>query len=372
MTDKYMMYGAPISLYTGKLRSYLIQKAIPYEEVFSSLRVYKNVIIPETGVRFIPVLKTPQGQYWQDTADIIESLEQRFPAMPALPATPKQGLVSLLFEMWADEWLLIPAMHYRWNKDNFPYIFEEFGRVVLPRGPAFLRRFIGKRIGSKFRGFVPILGINEETIPAIEDWFENTVLSSLDQHFASYPYLLGNTPTLGDYGLVGPLYAHLYMDPAPKKLLESKAPHVVAWLKRMQMAPTNIGNLVADDAIPDTLIPLLKDVFEQFWPVVESTNVAMGQWRNDNVSSASIPRTIGNHAFSINGVQSSRAILTFHQWKAQRVKTFYAQIPTIERDNIDAFLTQVGGLDCMQQEMTCKVKRQNNKLVFADTEATHV
>ena len=66
MSNKYKLYGAPFSLYTGKARAYLINKRLPYEEVFSSLKVYKKIIIPHTGVRFIPVVKTPQDEYIQD------------------------------------------------------------------------------------------------------------------------------------------------------------------------------------------------------------------------------------------------------------------------------------------------------------------
>ena len=72
-------YGTPLSLYTGKVRAYLIFKNLDYKEVFSSLKIYKKIIIPKTGVRFIPVVKTPQGEYIQDTAQIIDTLEPRHP-----------------------------------------------------------------------------------------------------------------------------------------------------------------------------------------------------------------------------------------------------------------------------------------------------
>ncbi|AGH43577.1 glutathione S-transferase [Paraglaciecola psychrophila 170] len=42
-------------MYTGKARAYLIFKGLPYTEVFSSLKVYKNIIVPNTGIRFVPV-----------------------------------------------------------------------------------------------------------------------------------------------------------------------------------------------------------------------------------------------------------------------------------------------------------------------------
>jgi hypothetical protein len=56
--------------------------------------------------------------------------------------------------------------------------------VVAPNMPAFVRAFIGVRIGAKFKGFVPLLGITDKSIPAIEDWYENHVLPLLNDHFA--------------------------------------------------------------------------------------------------------------------------------------------------------------------------------------------
>jgi hypothetical protein len=90
----------------------------------------------------------------------------RFPANPIYPATPCQRLVSLLFEVptyagvvcrvvfcracgsgsrhrlrgtqvYADEWLVIPAMHYRWSfPENLDFIYREFGRTNLPDASA--------------------------------------------------------------------------------------------------------------------------------------------------------------------------------------------------------------------------------------------
>ena len=64
-------------------------------------------------------------------------------------------------------------MHYRWNKDNFPFIYEEFGQVVTPKAPKFVKAYFGKKLAKKFQGFVPLLGITEKSIPYIEDWFSH-------------------------------------------------------------------------------------------------------------------------------------------------------------------------------------------------------
>lgn len=364
MSGQYTLYGTPFSLYTAKARAYLAYKQIDFTEVFSSLRVYKDIIIPNTGVRFIPVLKTPQGQYLQDTSVIIDNLESSYPQHPVIPALPTQQLVSYLFELWADEWLLIPAMHYRWNKDNFPFIYQEFGKVIAPRLPAFIRAILGKKVASKFSGFVPLLGITEKTIPAIEYWYEDDVLFHLNHHFAHYDYLLGGAPTIGDFALMGPLYAHLFRDPAPARIMIQKAPHIVRWIDRMNQPTVDSGQCLKDDKIAETLIPLLSRIFSEQWPVLTNTVKALEQWAELNPSKKDIPRSIGEHSFKIGEVTDSRAILTFHQWKLQRVLDCYQRFDEKDKKAVDLFLDKVNGKDAMHFTVRNRVIRQKNRLVF--------
>src|SRR5208282_1236982 len=86
--DTYILWGAPASLYTGKARSYLIKKRIPYREFFPSHAVYQAKIAPALGFFVVPVLEAPDGSIIQDTSDIIEHLEEKFPEPCFNPSTP--------------------------------------------------------------------------------------------------------------------------------------------------------------------------------------------------------------------------------------------------------------------------------------------
>ncbi|GAB2695352.1 glutathione S-transferase family protein [Aliiglaciecola sp. 3_MG-2023] len=365
MSKMFTLYGAQMSLYTGKARAYLTYKQIPFREVFSSVKVYKSIIQPKTGVRFIPVVETPEGEFIQDTVQIIDDLEQRFVESSIYPATAKQHLVSEIFQLWGDEWLLIPAMHYRWNKNNYPFIYEEFGRVAAPNMPAFVRRFFGKKLASRFKGFVPVLGITEKTIPAIEDWFENHVLVELDTHFATHDFLLGGRPCAGDFGLYGPLYAHLYRDPAPGAIIREKAPHLVKWIERLQNSPESAGNWLENDQIPETLIPLMSRIFEEFWPVLTQSVEKIQQWIVENPKVDSMPRSIGFQQFSIGGITEKRAIMPFHQWKFQRVIDLYNGFDEEKKVDVDTFLQSSFGLQVAPLPIPKRLERINNKLVIA-------
>jgi len=337
----YTLYGSKVSLFTGKARSYLRYKGIPHQEQTSTLSVYKKIIITKTGVRFIPVVKTPDNQYIQDTSVIIDELEQQFPNRSIFPSSPKQLLVAKLFEWYGDDWLVIPAMHYRWNKNQERYIYGEFGKTVFPSIPAFMQRFIGKKVGAKFRGFVELLGITEQSIPAIEDWYENDFLVHLNEHFKHHNYLLGDKACIGDFGLMGPLYAHLYLDPVPGALMKEKAPNVVTWIERMNSTEPAIGQWLNDDEIPTTLLPILSRVMSEFIPVMQSTVSEVAKFKATS-SSAKLPRRIGEHSFTIGKVQENRLVLPFSQWKFQRVLDSLPTSPE-EQTKLNNFLFHILG-----------------------------
>jgi len=45
-------------------------------------------------------------------------------------------------------------------------------------------------------------------MPIVESLYLD-FLDALNSHFKHYPYLLGWKPYIGDFGLLGPMYAHL-------------------------------------------------------------------------------------------------------------------------------------------------------------------
>ena len=47
-----------------------------------------------------------------------------------------------------------------------------------------------------------------------------------------YPFVLGHSPSTADFGLLGPIYAHLYRDPVPGAILRRDYPLVCQWAVR--------------------------------------------------------------------------------------------------------------------------------------------
>jgi len=262
-------------------------------------------------------------------------------------------------------------MHYRWNFDNFPFIFDEFGRSLFPRWPAFVRRFLGKRVGAKFRGFLPLLGISSANGNALEDWYEKDLLPALERHFQEHDFLFGGRPSIGDFGLIGPLYAHLYRDPYPGALMRRDAPNVAAWVERMIEPTDDYDEWLADDEIPETLTPIFERMFREHWPVLTETATRLGQWVENNEGVA-IPRNIGEHRFSIGGIEETRAVLPGSLWKMQRPLDYYESLPGDARMMADGLLEQVGGLAALQFQLPARVTRVNNKLTLESGRSTVV
>ncbi|MDT8409582.1 MAG: glutathione S-transferase family protein [Wenzhouxiangellaceae bacterium] len=361
----YVMYGAEFSLYSAKLRSYLRKKGIPFTEKSPSVLTYKRFIVPRTGVKFIPVLQTPEDEVLQDTTAIIDALEPRFPERGVYPATPRQHLASLLLELYGDEWLLLPAMHYRWNfpDDNLPYIYDEFGAMAFPWFPKWIRRRLGKKIGARFRGFVPRLGITEKTRPAIEkSWLG--LLGELDAHFAEHDYLFGSRPSIGDFGLIGPMYAHLYRDPYPGRLMRAKAPRVAAWVERMQSTEPADGKFLSNDAIAPTLRPVLERMAREQLPVLLDTERRLAAWHLENPEQREIPRILGEHEFTIEGQTEKRMVLPYGLWRWQRPRDYLAALSASAAEPARELARELGLLVALKARPKVRIDRENNRFVI--------
>lgn len=361
---KLTLLGAEHSYFTAKARSYMRYKGKQgkfFQEAVASLDIYRNAILPLVGVSFIPVLLVHDGagkiiHAIQDTSLIIDYVERNYPGTHSIhPTTPKQRFLSYLVEVYADEWLKMPAMHYRWSflEENREYLIYEWGLASTPSLPANQRReqvLNAKGKGATFsnmKGTLPLLGITEETGPEVERSFLN-LLDILNKHFSVHKFLLGGRPCLGDFALIGPFYAHLFKDPKPSSIMRSKAPAFCAYIERMNglrpsyetlftvdsskhviPSPQGVaelgrvfadGDFLANDEIPDTLLPLIEIIFDEHIPVLLSTCRELADFLKSNSLPADqpLPRTTGYHSFRLGRAQASRLAYPYDIWMLQR------------------------------------------------------
>lgn len=358
MSKPYTLYAWPLSLYSGKVRAYLRYKGIPFVE--KPIRAWTfRTIQQKTGAVVMPVVVTPEGEWLQDSSDIMDRLEQRFARAPVLPATPRQRLAALILEAWGDEYWLPTAMHYRWNfPENFEHLFRhEAGDLLAPLAPRFVKDRLADGIAAKLRAFLPGLGVVREQLETLELWTE-AMLDRLDVHFARHPYLLGTRPSYGDFGLIGPLFAHLGRDPYPLRTLIQPRRHLAAWVQRMQHpdAPCG-GDFLPDDEVPATLAPVFRALFAEFWPslaaIQDEVQRALPALRNGR----SLRRSLGEIEAPM-GTRTFRRLATpYSLWMVQRALDAYGALPASQQRGVDAWLATVGGAQAMALAIAPRLKR---------------
>ncbi len=290
MNDHYTLYGAPVSLYTGKARSYLRSQGIPFVEVSPGSDRYLNEIVPTVGRWIIPCMETPDGTIIQDGADIIDHFErgpgQHLRKSSAYPESPLLLAVAHVFELFGGEGLLRPAMHYRWNFDeqNLAFIASEFALTMPQELSAEQAEKMFLHSSGRMRKAATVFGVTPESQPLIETAFHEW-LDLFNAHLVNHPYLLGNRPTIGDYGLIAAMWAHLYRDPAPSMLIKQRAPRVGRWVERMTTTERYqheyVGDddeLISDDKLPATLVAMMRYVSEEYLPEISAHVEVANQW----------------------------------------------------------------------------------------------
>jgi glutathione S-transferase len=279
MAEVYRIIGAEMSPYSVKVRSYFRYKAIPHQWVLrnaeSQAEFEKHARMP-----IIPLVVTPEGTGMQDSTPIIDAMEKLFPEPSIHPGDTIAHFVSALIEEFGDEWGNKWMFHYRWARDVDQ--ISSAGRIARMRGPAADEEkhaaFAGQ-VRARMVDRVWFVGSNAATAPQIEAGFVRTV-ALLDAHLATRPYLFGNRPAYGDFGLWGQIY-EMWTDPTAGALIGGGAPHVLDWVHRM-LWPRPEGAFEAWPSLAPTLMPILRQqVGAQFMPWTCANEKALAETREE-------------------------------------------------------------------------------------------
>ena len=321
------LYGWDLSYFTGKVRGYLRYKARQFEEIVADPAVVvKDILVPATGSTLVPQVQLPDGRFVQDSTEIMDAVEKLWPAPLVLPpeSCPKQRLLCHIVELLADEWLLVPAFHWRWaysgdgseayrmpsfmggvkpQPNHLQYNLEQWGAFLRPDGSReqqvrtakflFDHIFLGGFGGIK-RSMVA-LGVTNATVAAWEASCRN-ILSLFEEHFRHHPFVLGYRPSTADFGLLGPVWAHLLTDPVPGAMMRQDFPRVSAWADRLhdggqacEADPRPEGDWLAGDDVPKTMLPIVQVFFKEMWPVLESSCTLVTRYLQDKPADHRMP-----------------------------------------------------------------------------------
>lgn len=380
----YKLWGAPVSLYTGKARSYLTKQGIAFENCAAGEAKFREEIVPKLGRWIVPVLETDDGTLIQDGSDIIAHVEAKGGTRhPAYPATPRHALIGQIFELFGGEGMLRPAMHYRWNFDdvNRPFLSADVASAMAPTAaPAQMRAGVFDIASKRMRQAMASFGVSPETIPTIEASYAE-FLRLFEAHLQGSPFLLGGRPTIGDYGLIGPLYAHLARDPHPARIMQTTAHSVWRWAERMNRPDQDAGEygrpeeaLFAGDHVPETLKALLRFVAEDYLPEVRAYVNFTNEWltaRPGLVAGTSgldpvQERRIGEVEFEWRGHPMRVGVMPYRIYLLQKIQDIFDNAEAGDGQIMLALLDDTGLTDLITLRASRRLLRQNNLEVWGE------
>ena len=322
------VYGSRISYFTGKLESYLRYRGLPYELL--PTYAHAREVMAGTGSTQMPAIRLEDGRWASDTTPLLAWLDARDGAPSIYPDDPALRFVALLVEDYADEWLWRPAMHYRWShrldRDHASGLLadEQMTRIRVPRA---LKRLAVVR--RQRGGFVKGDGVSARTRKHVEAGYI-TALNRLEAIFHRRTFLLGDAPSIADFGMIGPMLRHFAQDPTPADIMRSRAPRVYEWVARMwnTRAVDRATEWIA--AIDASLAELMREVCETH----------LVQLRENAIAAAAGKRRFGE---VVQGVRyENLPVGRYRVWCLEALRREWASLGDTARDGLRPFLVGPG------------------------------
>ncbi len=319
------VHGLDLSYFTGKLEAYLRAKGLPYELVEMDTRSFRRCA-QITGVAQMPQLELPDGQWLTDSTPIIAHLEGLAPGPAIYPEAPALCFIAHLLEDFGDEWLWRPAMHYRWSfAPDARRASERLARGLLRDVPlplAWRRWLIRQR---QQRRFLRKDGVDRQTAPAVEQVYLD-VLDAMQSCLSSQEFLLGKRPTQADFGLFGSMFRHFASDPTPARIMQARAPAVLAWVNRLwHLTPQQFSGQPLPATLPVDLAPLLRLVCEDYLPYLDC---------NERALAAGARRL----SWQSKGVTFNTPVHRYRLCCLQQLRQHYQALSREARERVDGWL----------------------------------
>jgi glutathione S-transferase len=329
---RYRVYVMDVSYFSGKLEAYLRYKEIPYERVEVRWSQVGSEILRATGVMKVPVVRTPAGDWLQDTTPIIDWMEARHPEGAIIPSDPFEAFFSRLLEDYADEWLWRPALHYRWSYAlDARLLSQRIAAEVMGDWPLPTRLVAMQVRRRQRRIYVSGDGVTAHTRPHVEGIYLDT-LDRLQRLLAEQPYLLGGRPSLADFGFFASMFRHFSLDPTPARIMRERAPAVYEWVARLWNArhSRTHGDWLPAGTIPDIWHEILADAGSGYLEYLHANAVA---WRSGST----------RLDVTLQGVPYRQLpVVQYRVWCRERLQEHFEALPEGMRSAVRAVLERAG------------------------------
>jgi glutathione S-transferase len=168
-----------------------------------------------------------------DSTPIIRRLEAEHDGRSVLPEDPALAFIDYLIEDFADEWCTKYMFHYRWH-------FEADADNAGTKLPLSMDVSMPQEQFQQFKDIISqrqierlwVVGSNEETAPIIDASYRR-FLAAMESHLANQPFMLGQRPGAGDFGLFGQLSQLVGFDPTSREIAHDVSPRTVGWVDKM-------------------------------------------------------------------------------------------------------------------------------------------
>ena len=378
MERVYTLYGSYASYFTAKTRSYLRKKGIPFVERLPSDPVFRNKVRPLSGSARIPQLLTPGGDVVQDSVEILDFLEERFPDNPAFPKTPKQRTFVHLMELMGSEGLLRLAWMHRWVfEDNYAFVKMDFGRSFRPQGDDDELLKYGTLISDKMMSH----GLPDSTADLRRSLDQQyiSLLRLMETHLIEHPYFLGGHPSAADYAVMGALHAHLGRDPAGLRVMQDNAPRVFRWVEHMIVpeiqSPEFFSRPVEylpKDQVPATALDILGwiagEYGQQFILGAIAFNQSMGELNLASGSALDAENDqplLAPQKVVYRGEEKTVQANLHGVWVSQRAQMYWRDLSTEDRAEVMELFGDGVLRDLLEIPVARQIVRKDNRLSVA-------
>jgi glutathione S-transferase len=377
MTDTYTLYGSYASYYTAKSRSHLRKKGIPFVERLPSENRFREHVRPTSGSHRIPQLLTPNDEVIQDSIEMLDHLEARFPELPAIPATPKQRTFVHLMELLGSEGLVGLAWRHRWLfEENLAFVKADFGRSFRPQGSDEELQKYGSLIADRMMSYG--LPPTSEAIRGALDEQYLDVLKLLETHFQHHPYLLGGHPSAADYAIMGAMHAHLGRDPAGLAFMQQHAPRVFRWVEHMLTPEVQSPEFhdypiayPAEDEIPKTALAFVQHLLRQysepfvlsslaFQQAMEAENPAAGHVLDAQADQPKLAPIV----VSFHGSTHEHRVDVHAAWIAQRSQRYFQSLSCATQEQVMSTFASDNGRALLTVPTKWVIERRANRLTI--------
>src|SRR5262249_21040976 len=196
MDRTYRIYGAEMSPYSVKVRSYFRYKGIPHRWIVRNTETEADYQ-KYAKIQIVPLVVTSDDTALQDSTPIIEHIEAIYPEPSIHPPDAIAAFVSALLEEFGDEWGNKWMFHYRWAREVDQLSSAgRLARAMMPTADEERHAEMVAMVRARMVERVWFVGSNEQNAPQIEDSFRESV-EQLDAHLSDRPTCSAPVPRSG-------------------------------------------------------------------------------------------------------------------------------------------------------------------------------